>query len=120
MNFDQISACIESLITNAVEAMGKGGTLSIRTWEEGEWVVLSVRDTGPGIPEEIGERIYEPFYTTKLQGSGLGLYNCRQALETHGGQIYHENAPGGGTIFYLKLRKASQGGSDGQNPVRGR
>lgn len=118
VNFDQISACIESLITNAVEAMGAGGTLSIRTYEEGEWVVLTIRDTGPGIPEELGEKVYEPFYTTKPEGSGLGLYNCRQAMEAHGGQIFHENAPGGGTTFYLKLKKAPQGGSDGQTSVR--
>jgi two-component system sensor kinase FixL len=66
-------------------------------------VVIDVADTGPGVSEEIASQLFQPFVTTKLHGMGVGLSISRTIVEAHGGQIWVEPNPGGGTIFRLTL-----------------
>jgi signal transduction histidine kinase len=86
-----------NLIDNAVQAMDGAGTLTVRTYREDDHVVVSVGDTGPGVPEELRKRVFEPFFTTKPvgQGTGLGLdISYRIVVNGHGGDIRLESTPG--------------------------
>jgi signal transduction histidine kinase len=76
---------------NAVEAMEGEGTLRIALSSEGSWVTLRIEDTGPGIPEEEVRRLFTPFYTTKTEGTGLGLAYSKKVVEGMRGKIELEN-----------------------------
>jgi two-component system sensor histidine kinase DctS len=65
--------------------------------------VVSISDQGHGIPPEVAERLYSPFFSTKADGMGMGLSICRTAIEFHGGTLTHVDNPGGGTIFRFSL-----------------
>jgi len=99
----QIKQVLVNLIKNAIQAMTKGGTLTLRTEVNADGVVLSVGDTGGGIPNEQINRIFEPFYTTKKKGTGLGLMIVRRIVRDHGGQINIESRLGQGTVFRIWL-----------------
>lgn len=88
-----------NLINNAAEAVGNGGhvKVEIAPFPQNDGALLSVSDDGAGIPRETIERVFEPFYTTKATGTGLGLPLCRQMVEQHGGTMSIESAPGKGT-----------------------
>lgn len=124
----QMEEVLVRLFLNAAEAMaGRGGLLEVRGWQEGRQVRLSIRDTGPGIPEEIRERLFEPFVTTKRNGSGLGLWSCYGIISDHGGTIEVESQAGQGTTFTIALpaliaQERENGPSTlrGQNSGRGR
>ena len=66
-------------------------------------MIIAVSDTGPGIQPEVGRRLFEQFFTTKPQGTGLGLYISRQIVEEHGGEIRWSSEPGSGTTFTVRL-----------------
>jgi len=99
----QIQQVLVNLVKNAIQAMTKGGTLSIQTGETSYDVWVSVTDTGGGIPQEQINRIFEPFYTTKKKGSGLGLMIVQRIVRTHGGRIEVESQVGRGTTFRIWL-----------------
>ncbi len=99
----QIERVLLNLWRNAVEAMPDGGTITVRLWREGEWIKLSVSDTGVGIPTEELTTIFKPFYTTKSSGSGLGLAICKKIVDEHGGQIEVTSEVGKGTTFTISL-----------------
>lgn len=99
----QIQQTLVNLVKNAIQAMTKGGTLTLRTGEGADGVWVSVADTGGGIPQEQINRIFEPFYTTKKKGSGLGLMIVQRILRAHGGRIELESHVGGGTTFRVWL-----------------
>ncbi|MGD0746156.1 MAG: ATP-binding protein, partial [Verrucomicrobiota bacterium] len=84
-------------------AMTKGGTLTLQTGEGGDGVWVSVTDTGGGIPPEQINRIFEPFYTTKHKGTGLGLMIVQRIVRAHGGRIELESHVGRGTTFRIWL-----------------
>jgi signal transduction histidine kinase len=93
------------LIDNAIDAMGPQGELTLRTYLQGDDVVVEVRDSGPGIPPEVQARIFDPFFTTKSQGSGtgLGLHIARRiVVERAQGQITVTSTPGD-TCFQVRL-----------------
>jgi signal transduction histidine kinase len=95
---------ITNLIFNAVDAMPKGGTLTLRTCLAGGFVLLKVGDTGTGMPEEVRRRCFEPFFTTKGQnGTGLGLAMVHGIAQHHLGTIDIASEPGKGTMFTLRL-----------------
>lgn len=101
---DQLRRAFENLIRNAVQAMPEGGRLTVSTEvETPEWVVVSVADTGVGIPEENRSRIFEPLFTTRAKGIGLGLPVVRTLIEGHGGTIAVESAVGEGSAFHVRL-----------------
>ena len=87
---------------NAVEAMGRaGGTLTLGARSDGNGVLVTVTDTGPGVPEGID--VFEPFATTKPDGTGLGLSVAQQIVAGHGGELHYESEPGHGTTFMMWL-----------------
>jgi PAS domain S-box-containing protein len=102
-----------NLIVNAAHAIedevsesGERGTIAIQTRHEGEHVLVSIRDTGGGIPADVAERIFDPFFTTKDvgRGTGQGLAIARtMVVERHGGTLTFESDPGGGTTFHVRL-----------------
>jgi signal transduction histidine kinase len=92
-----------NLIKNALQAMTKGGTLTLQTGEGADGVWVSVADTGGGIPQEQINRIFEPFYTTKKKGTGLGLMIVQRIVRAHGGRIELESQVGRGTTFRIWL-----------------
>ncbi len=96
-----------NLVTNALDAMNAAPSrvLSIRSAaDDGGMVVVSVSDTGPGIPEARLSGVFEPFFTTKKEGLGLGLAICRSIIEEHGGRLSARNGPGGGATFSFSLK----------------
>jgi len=99
----QTQQALLNLIKNAMQAMTKGGTLTLQTGESPEAVWVSVADTGGGIPQEQLNRIFEPFYTTKKKGSGLGLMIVQRIVRAHNGRIELESHVGRGTTFRLWL-----------------
>jgi signal transduction histidine kinase len=99
----QLRQALVNLLVNAVQAMPRGGTLSVRTARDGAHVRLEVCDTGPGVPEGMRQRVFEPFYSTKATGTGLGLAVVRRIAESHGGSAEVLDAPGGGARFVLRL-----------------
>ena len=99
----QIKQALVNLIKNAIQAMTKGGVLTLQTIEGSDGVWLSVADTGGGIPPEQLKRIFEPFYTTKKKGTGLGLMIVQRIVREHGGRIELESRVGQGTRFRIWL-----------------
>jgi signal transduction histidine kinase len=86
-----------NLIDNAVQAMNGVGTLTIKTYLDDGWVIVSIGDTGPGVPEELRKRVFEPFFTTKPVGEGTGLgldISYRIVVNGHGGDIILKSKPG--------------------------
>jgi len=92
-----------NLILNAIEAMQQGGTLSIAIKHTGETLRLEIADTGPGIAEEEAKNIFEPFYTTKAQGLGLGMPYAKKIIEQHGGTMSLQSRIGEGTTISISL-----------------
>jgi two-component system NtrC family sensor kinase len=101
---DQIAQVWTNIISNAIQAMQGKGSLHVRVWREGDDIIASFTDSGPGIPKEIQDKIFEAFFTTKPagEGTGLGLDISRKIVEKHGGKIYFESEPGK-TTFYVRL-----------------
>lgn len=102
----QIQQVVLNLVRNAVEAMEEVSVrrLTVVTGVNGEGhVQASFLDTGPGMPDEVIRRLFEAFVTTKENGMGIGLSICRSIVEAHGGRLWMEPAPGGGTEFHFSL-----------------
>lgn len=108
-NPDTLGQVWTNLITNGLQAMPKGGTLGIRVRREGDVALITISDTGTGIPAEILPRIFDPFFTTKKkgEGTGMGLQIVRQIIEGYGGAISVESMPGN-TAFTIRLPNASE------------
>jgi signal transduction histidine kinase len=103
--FDEssIRGALMNLILNAIEAMPEGGTLSIATDRTSDSLRLEISDTGRGIDQEEAKKIFEPFYTTKPQGLGLGMPYARKIIEQHDGTISLSSRPGEGTTVNIEL-----------------
>jgi PAS domain S-box-containing protein len=99
----QLQQVLVNLVKNAAQAMTTGGTLTLQTGETSDGVWVSVTDTGGGIPQEQINRIFEPFYTTKKKGSGLGLMIVQRIVRAHNGRIELESHVGRGTTFRIWL-----------------
>jgi signal transduction histidine kinase len=99
----QIKQSLLNLIKNAMQAMTPGGTLTVETGQNTEEVWVSVADTGGGIPPDQVNLIFEPFYTTKKKGTGLGLMIVQRIVRQHGGHIELESRVGQGTTFRIWL-----------------
>ena len=100
-----------NLLKNGLEALGRGGTLTATTRRTDDGVEIAVRDTGAGIPPEVGKRLFEQFFTTKPQGTGLGLHISRQIVEEHGGRLTWLSEPGAGATFtiHLPIKRTERG-----------
>jgi signal transduction histidine kinase len=108
----QLRAAFLNLLRNSREAMPGGGTVTVRTRRADDGAVeVEVGDTGPGIAPEDLRRIFEPFFSTKSGGTGLGLAFASQVVEEHGGSIGCESEPGRGTVFRVRLPIAGPAGA---------
>jgi signal transduction histidine kinase len=105
---DELRHVFINLLVNAREAMGRGGTITIRGSHADDSVMVSFEDEGPGIVPELLNRIFEPFFTTKgADGTGMGLAMARETLEKCGGSIRAHNLPAGGASFELRFVAAT-------------
>ena len=96
----KIEAVISNLINNSVHALEGQGEINITVSADSEFVIIQVKDSGPGISDENLEKIFEPMFTTKKTGTGLGLVICKSIVEQHGGTLSVSNKP---TTFMIKL-----------------
>ncbi|HIH87827.1 TPA: GAF domain-containing protein [Candidatus Bathyarchaeota archaeon] len=101
---------VENLVRNAVDAMPHGGTVKVTAQIQGDFIVVTVGDTGVGIPPEFLPRLFRAFESTKTQGMGLGLNFCRQTVEAHGGTIEASSEQGVGTTFTIRLPRRPDAG----------
>jgi len=105
MDREQMKQVILNLLLNAVQAMPNGGRLTLRgqVLEDGQWVTLSIQDSGIGIPSEDMNKLFDPFFSTKEGGVGLGLSIAHRIIDQHHGKIEVESAPGKGTLLTVWL-----------------
>ncbi len=99
----QLRQALLNVAQNAVQAMPQGGRLTVRARREGEALRIELADTGPGVPAELREKVFEPFFSTRATGTGLGLAVVRRVAQDHRGTAVVEEAPGGGTAVVLRL-----------------
>ena len=100
---DQLKQAFYNIVKNASEAMKQGGLLKIRTGSDNEWVNIHFADTGGGMTQEAMARIFEPYFTTKQSGSGLGLMITQRIVRAHGGEVVIESDPGNGLKLTIRL-----------------
>jgi len=98
-----LKVALAHLVRNAVEATRRGGTVLVRTAREQQFAVLVIQDTGRGMPQEVVEKVFVPFYTTKIGGTGLGMVFVRQIVDEHRGVITLESKVGRGTTVTIRL-----------------
>ncbi len=103
---DKLKQAFMNVVLNAIEAMPQGGTLMISAVETADGIRVEVADTGVGIPEEDLARLFEPFFTRKTKGTGLGLANVKRVLEEHVGSVSVESTVGEGTAVSMWLPSA--------------
>ncbi len=123
---EQLRQLFLNLLLNALDALPKGGKIRIAASQSGPppastgdvpgrahgeaaapWITMTVSDNGPGIPGDLGDRIFAPYVSTKETGLGLGLAICRRIVQSHGGQITATRAATGGAVFTVQLPSRS-------------
>jgi signal transduction histidine kinase len=101
---DQVRQVLLNLVLNALDAQAEGGAIRVAIVNgPDDWITVQVEDTGPGLPAELGNRIFTPFVTTKQTGLGLGLSISKRIVEAHGGEIAGANRTAGGAVFTVRL-----------------
>lgn len=100
---DMLRRAVLNLVLNALDAMPDGGELVITSWEGPRGIELEVADSGPGLDEQVRRRAFEPFFSTKPGGTGLGLAVVYRTAEAHGGDVHVLNCPEGGAAFTLRI-----------------
>jgi two-component system sensor histidine kinase HydH len=99
----RLTQALLNIVINGIQAINGPGRVTVSVARSGDNLSLRVQDTGPGIPaDELGE-IFDPYFTTKAEGNGLGLWIAQQIAVAHGGDLRAENAPAGGAVFTLTL-----------------
>ena len=106
---DKIRQVLSNIIMNAIQAMPEGGELRLKTAYDGNFAQVVVSDTGVGIPKENLHKIFEPLFTTKARGVGLGLSLCKKFVEAHGGEIKVESEVGKGSKFTIRIPASRAG-----------
>jgi two-component system, NtrC family, sensor histidine kinase HydH len=101
----QLTQAMLNLVINALQAVGNRGRIEIHASKQPqeEFVAIDVKDNGAGVPPDKLSEVFEPYFTTKEEGSGLGLWIVQQIAAAHGGNLRAANAPGGGAVFTLVL-----------------
>ena len=104
---DRVRQAVENLVDNAVRHAGRGGTVEIRAGLDGDRLLVDVSDSGPGFPDDLLDRVFEPFARAddgrEADGAGLGLAIVRAVAEAHGGSATARNQEGGGASVSLEL-----------------
>lgn len=104
---EQVRQCLINLVKNSMEAMPDGGSINISTGISDDYVWLEVRDDGPGIPNEMRAHVFDPFYSSKVNGNGLGLPLVKKIMEEFGGDVELASREGNGTSVALLLPKSN-------------
>jgi two-component system sensor histidine kinase HydH len=99
----RLTQALLNIVINGIQAINGSGQVKVSAAKSGDTMLLRVQDTGPGIPAGEMSDIFDPYYTTKAEGSGLGLWIAQQIAVAHGGDLRAENAPAGGAVFTLSL-----------------
>jgi len=103
-NHGKLERALVNMVVNAFEAIGSKGTVTISSYMRKNAIIIGIRDTGCGIAPEFFQEIFKAQFTTKIDGTGLGLTNARKTVESHGGQItLVQSAIGNGTLFEISL-----------------
>ncbi len=100
---EKLEVVFENILVNAKHAMKDSGIITTRINEDGDWIRIEIEDSGSGIPKDILPKIFEPLFTTKQEGTGLGLSSCKNIIEQHKGTIEVRTDVGKGTTFIIKL-----------------
>lgn len=103
MDYGQLNRALLNLLLNAIEAVPRGGSVTVRSMASAGTVRIQIADTGPGIAAEHVERIFEPYFTTKEGGTGLGLALAHKIVQEHGGELRAENGVAGGAVLTMSL-----------------
>lgn len=111
----QMEQVLLNVLYNAYQAVEKNGTIHTSTCREEDYLIIRIKDTGSGIPEEIKSRLFEPFFTTKAKGVGLGLAIANEIMQAHDGKIDIESSPGNGTICSIYIPVVREGITDESN-----
>jgi signal transduction histidine kinase len=118
---DLLKQALMNIVVNGIEAMPDGGLLSLRLLRENGYAVLEIEDRGPGIPEEIQDKVFQLYFTTKESGSGIGLAVAYQAVQLMGGTLAMRSHPGTGTLFRIALpavqRDSAEDKPDPPDPI---
>jgi signal transduction histidine kinase len=114
---DLLKQALLNVVLNGAQAMATGGVLAVRLSDGARWAAITVRDHGIGIPDEIRSRIFDLYFTTKKEGSGIGLAMTYRILQMHHGQIDVESKLGSGTTFVLRLPLNSAGSGQRTAPA---
>src|SRR6266516_4027710 len=102
-HYDPLRRAFANLLRNASEAMQGCGAIDVAVTRDGGGLVVTIADHGPGVPDELRQHVFEPYFTTKQDGTGLGLALVRQTIEAHHGTITVTDTPGGGATFSIVL-----------------
>jgi len=102
-HYDPLRRAFANLLRNSAEAMQGRGAIDVAVTRDGSGLVVTIADHGPGVPDELRQRVFEPYFTTKQDGTGLGLALVRQTIEAHNGTIGVADTPGGGATFSIVL-----------------
>ena len=105
---EMLTLAVTHLVSNALEAMPAGGRLVVTSYCGQGGLELEVADSGPGLSDDALGRAFDPFYTTKRDGAGLGLAKVRRVAMAHGGDVVATNCPEGGAAFTLRFPRRSQ------------
>ena len=101
----KLEIVFSNLILNAIQAMNGIGSIHIRIKNEEKTITIEIEDTGPGIPQDLLPKIFEPLFTTRQIGTGLGLVSCKSIIEKHGGTLTVQTQTNKGTTFFIELPK---------------
>ena len=104
-HYEPLRRAFANLLRNAAEALGGEGTIDVHVTGGPDGVAITIADHGPGVPPEVRDHVFEPYVTTKPEGTGLGLALVRQTVEAHGGAITLAETPGGGATFTVTLAR---------------
>jgi signal transduction histidine kinase len=110
---DHLKQAMLNVAINGLEVLDEGGTLELTLRGEGESAALAVRDTGPGIPPDLVQRIFDMHFTTKNSGTGIGLYVARSVIESEGGELDVADTGPDGTTFVVRLPRAPEAAEEG-------
>jgi signal transduction histidine kinase len=102
-HYEPLRRAFANLLRNAAEAMAGHGAIDVTIAGRADGLAVAIADHGPGVPPEMGDVVFEPYVTTKPEGTGLGLALVRQTVEAHGGAITLSQTPGGGATFTVTL-----------------
>jgi signal transduction histidine kinase len=104
---EQLQLAVQNVLMNASQAMNGAGAIHVAIARDGGTWRISVADTGPGMPPEVKAKVFEPFFTTRSRGTGLGLPIARRVVEAHGGSIDVDTPASGGTVVSMSLPTTS-------------